>query len=162
MQQEIVYLGLGSNLGDSKDILQKACKSISSLPNTTHVEFSSIYLTSPVSSLPQSDYLNLACSLITTLDPFTLFMYLEQIERSLGKIPKLKDAPRKIDIDILYFGDHILYSEHLIIPHPKIKERLFALQPLLELTTSLPDIPVLKEYITTLVTPQKVELYEQF
>lgn len=161
MQQEIVYLSLGSNVGNSKDILQKACQSIRSLPNAAEVKFSSIYLTSPVSSLPQSDYLNLACSLITTLDPFTLFMYLEQIERTLGKIPKPKDAPRKIDIDILYFGDRILCSEQLIIPHPKIKKRLFVLQPLLELTISLPDIPILKEYITTLVTPQKVELYEQ-
>lgn len=89
-------------------------------------------------------------------------MYLEQIERTLGKIPKPKDAPRKIDIDILYFGDRILYSEQLIIPHPKIKERLFVLQPLLELTASLPDIPLVKEYIKTLKTPQKVELYEQF
>lgn len=162
MQKEIVYLGLGSNLGDSKDILEKACQSIRSLPNITEAEFSSIYLTSPVSSLPQSDYLNVACSLITTVDPFTLFMYLKQIENNLGKIPKPKDAPRKIDIDILYFGNRILYSEQLIVPHPKIKERLFVLQPLLELTNSLPDIPILEEYIKTLVTPQKVELYEQF
>lgn len=160
MQQEIVYLSLGSNLGDSKDILQKACRSINLIPNTTEVKFSSIYLTSPVSSLPQSDYLNLTCSLITTLDPFTLFMYLERIEKTLGKIPKPKDAPRKIDIDILYFGNQILYSEQLIVPHPKIKERLFVLQPLLELTNSLPDIPILEEYIKTVVTPQKVELYE--
>lgn len=162
MQQEIVYLSLGSNLGDSKDILQKACRSINLIPNTTEVKFSSIYLTSPVSPLPQSDYLNLTCSLITTLDPFTLFMYLERIEKTLGKIPKPKDAPRKIDIDILYFGNQILYSEQLIVPHPKIKERLFVLQPLLELTNSLPDIPILEEYIKTVVTPQKVELYEPF
>lgn len=159
MQQEIVYLGLGSNLGNSKNILQKACQSINLLPNTTVLQFSSIYCTSPISSIPQRDYLNLTCSLTTTLDPFTLFIYLEQIEQSLGKIPKPKDAPRKIDIDILYFGDRILDSERLIIPHPKIKERLFVLQPLLELTHKLLDIPNVKEYVTTLNTPYKVKLF---
>lgn len=160
MQQEIVYLGLGSNLGHSKTILQKACQSINELPNTTAFQFSSIYRTSPISSIPQRDYLNLACSLTTTLDPFTLFRYLEQIEQSLGKIPKPKEAPRKIDIDILYFGNRILHSEKLIIPHPKIKERLFVLQPLLELTNHLPDISILKKFITTLNTSDKVQLCE--
>lgn len=160
MQEELVYLGLGSNIGDSKNTLEKACQNIKSIPNTSAHQFSSIYLTSAVSSIPQRDYLNLTCSLITTLDPLTLFMYLEQIERLLGKIPKSKDAPRKIDIDILYFGDRILHSERLIIPHPKIKERLFVLQPLLELTDSLPDIPILEKYIRTVNTPYKVQLYE--
>lgn len=160
MQQEIVYLGLGSNLGDSKNILQKACQSINLLPNTTVLQFSSIYCTSPISSIPQRDYLNLTCSLTTTLDPYALFIYLEQIEQSLGKIPKPKDAPRKIDIDILYFGNRILHSERLIIPHPKIKERLFVLQPLLELTDHLPDISILKEYIINLNTSCKVQLCE--
>lgn len=158
MQQEIVYLGLGSNLGYSKRILQKACQSINLLPNTTVLQFSSIYCTSPISSIPQRDYVNLTCSLTTTLDPLTLFRYLEQIEQSLGKIPKPKDAPRKIDIDILYFGNRIVHSKKLIIPHPKIKERLFVLEPLLELTDKLPDIPNLKEYVTTFNTPHKVKL----
>lgn len=159
MQQELVYLGLGSNLGNSKDILQKACKSIELIPKTTRVHFSSLYITSPISSIPQRDYLNLTCSLLTTLDPYILFRYLEEIERRLGKMAKPKEAPRKIDIDILYFGNRILDSERLIIPHPKIKERLFVLQPLLELTNRLPDIPVLKQYIKTLNTPCRVELY---
>lgn len=158
MQPEIVYLGIGSNLGNSRNILQKACKSITSLPNSTAFHFSSIYRTAPISSILQRDYLNLTCSLTTTLDPFTLFSYLEQIEQNLGKIPKPKDAPRKIDIDILYFGDRLLYSQRLIIPHPKIKERLFVLQPLLELTNSLPDIPHLKSFIATLKTPYTVKL----
>lgn len=156
--KEIVYLSLGSNLGNSKSCLQSACQSIRILPKVTEVQFSSIYRTAPVSPLPQPDYLNLACSLITTLDPLTLFSYLEQIEKNLGKIPKPKDAPRKIDIDILYFGNHTLNSEQLVIPHPRIKERLFVLQPLLELTTSLPDIPILGKYITTVSTLYKVQL----
>lgn len=158
--KEIVYLSLGSNLGDSKRLLQSACQSIRMLPNVTEVEFSSIYRTAAVSPLPQPDYLNLACSLITTLDPFTLFSYLEQIEKNLGKIAKPKDAPRKIDIDILYFGNHTLNSEQLVIPHPRIKERLFVLQPLLELTTSLPDICSLPEYVKPLISSQRVLLYE--
>lgn len=158
MQPEIVYLGLGSNLGDSKNILQKACKSIRSLPQTTSFQFSSIYRTAPISSILQRDYLNIACSLTTTLDPFTLFAYLEQIERNLGKIPKPKDAPRKIDIDILYFGDQLLQSERLVIPHPHVKGRLFVLQPLLEITNSLPDIPNLLEYINNLNSLDRVQL----
>lgn len=158
--KEIVYLSLGSNLGDSKKLLQSACQSIRILPQVTEVRFSAIYRSAPISPLPQPDYLNLACSLITTLDLFTLFTYLEQIEKNLGKIPKPKDAPRKIDIDILYFGNHTLNSEQLVIPHPKMKERLFVLQPLLDLTTNLPDIPCLLKYIKPLISSQKVLFYE--
>lgn len=158
--KEIVYLSLGSNIGDSKNILQSACQSIRFLPNVTEVQFSSIYRSAPISPVPQPDYLNLACSLITTLDPLTLFSSLEQIEKNLGKIPKPKDVPRKIDIDILYFGSYTLYSEQLVIPHPKVKERLFVLQPLLELTTSLPDISSLPEYIKPFRSSQRVLLHE--
>lgn len=158
--EEIVYLSLGSNLGDSKKLLQSACQSIRILPRVTEVQFSSIYRSSPISPLPQPDYLNLACSLITTLDPFTLFTYLEQIEKILGKIAKSKEAPRKIDVDILYFGNHTLNSEQLVIPHPRIKERLFVLQPLLDLTTSLPNIPSLSDYVKPLISSQRVLLYE--
>ncbi len=158
--KEIVYLSLGSNLGNSKKLLQSACQSIRMLPNVTEVQFSSIYRTAPISLLPQPDYLNLGCSLITTLDPFTLFTYLEEIEKNLGKIPKPKDAPRKIDIDILYFGSQTLNSEQLVIPHPRIKERLFVLKPLLDLTTSLPNIPSLPEYVEPLMSSQRVLLYE--
>ena len=71
-----------------------------------------------------------------------------------------KDAPRKIDIDILYFGSQTLNSEQLVIPHPRIKERLFVLKPLLDLTTSLPNIPSLPEYVEPLMSSQRVLLYE--
>lgn len=158
--KEIVYLSLGSNLGNSKKLLESACQSIRLLPRVTEVQVSSVYRSAPISPLPQPDYLNLACSLVTTLDPFTLFTYLEQIEKNLGKIAKPKEAPRKMDIDILYFGNHSLNSEQLIIPHPRIKERLFVLQPLLELTTQLPNIPSLAEYIKPLICSQKVLLHE--
>ncbi len=140
MTWQTVYLGLGSNIGDSFSILKNALGEIGAIPGVSRLECSSIYETTPVSDIPQGNFLNCVCRLKTTLDPRVFFSMTEQIEKNLGKIPKNKNAPRMLDIDILFFGNEPYQDEVLTIPHPRWKERLFVLIPLLDLTDNIDNI----------------------
>jgi len=138
-----VYLSLGGNLGDREGTLQQALAKIAQIPDVKDLEVSQSYETSPISDIPQSDFINLVCSLRTTLSAFELLSYLQKIETKLGKTPKPKDAPRTIDIDILFFGTDLheknKQNDHidLEIPHPRWKQRLFVIVPLLDLTKAV-------------------------
>lgn len=134
-----IYVGLGSNLGDPLAMLAKALCSLESLPGNSGLTVSPIYLTSPVSDLPQPDFLNAVCRFKTTLAPHTLFAELQRIEKNLGQLPKPKNAPRLIDLDILFYGDLQIRSPDLEIPHPRWRERLFVLRPLADLTEFVPE-----------------------
>lgn len=126
-----VFLGLGGNIGPSIEIVSKAVDKISNLPIVYDLEVSVLYETSPVSDVKQNNFINLVCKLKTNLeDPFLFFKYLEGIEKELGKVPKPKNAPRVIDIDILLYGNLYVNEPHLQIPHPRMLERLFVLEPL--------------------------------
>jgi len=127
------YIGIGSNLGDRRSYIDKA---ISELKNTREVKLkrsSSIYETEPVSDIPQGKFLNGVLEIETTLSPGALLMELNRIEASLGRNRTVKDAPRQIDLDILYYGQETIGEEGLVIPHPKISEREFVLKGLREL-----------------------------
>ena len=129
-----VFLGIGSNIGPSVAIVNKAIEKISNLPMVWDLECSPLYKTSPVSNLKQRDYINLVCKLKTNLkDPFLFLKHLQKIEKEMGKVPKPKNAPRILDIDILLYGDLYVSEENLEIPHPRMLERLFVLRPLYEL-----------------------------
>jgi 2-amino-4-hydroxy-6-hydroxymethyldihydropteridine diphosphokinase len=130
MQQ--VFLGIGGNLGDVLGTIRRTAASICALSGVQEVRFSRLYRTTPVSDLPQPDYLNCVCSLFTSLTPLLLLEKLQSIERVCGKKEKPKNAARAIDIDILLYGDEVVDGERLIIPHPRWRERLFVLVPLAE------------------------------
>lgn len=132
-ESESVCLGLGSNLGDSYGTIVKAFLKISSLPEVFQPNLSRLYRTTPVSDIPQTDYINAVCRFQTSLHPEEIFQYLKKNETDLGKCPKPKNAPREIDIDILFFGPHYIHTSALQIPHPRWKERLFVLAPLADL-----------------------------
>ncbi len=145
--RERIYLGLGSNLGDSKKTLLKACDLIAAIPYVFHLKRSAIYQTPPLSDIPQPDFLNMTVSFESSMLPKSLFNNLCWIENFLGKIPKAKNQPRNIDIDLLYFGNLSIKSNKLTIPHPQIPKRLFVLIPILDLTKSLPNIPDVQKHI---------------
>lgn len=134
-----VYLGLGGNIGDTRTILASTCDQIAAISGVTHVRCSPFYLTSPVSDLPQKDYINAVVSLQTTLSPIELFYAVQKIEKQYGKEQKKKNAPRILDIDILFFGHQRYYNkqEELEIPHPRWHQRLFVLVPLADLTATM-------------------------
>ncbi len=132
-----VFLGLGGNIGNPKNSFLKALEKISEFPKTMLVKVSSLYKTKPISSIPQEDFLNIVCELRTELSLFSLFQRLQKVELILGKIPKPKNAPRTIDIDLLFYGNRRVETKLITVPHPFWKRRLFVLIPLLELTSEI-------------------------
>lgn len=134
---EYIFLGLGSNLGASQEIVNRAANLIASLEEIQLFTLSSLYRTTPLSSLAQADFINAACMLQTSLSPPELYDALHQIELLLGKTPKPKEAPRLIDIDILLFGKRWYHCNNLCIPHPHWQQRLFVLKPLSDLTNEI-------------------------
>ena len=167
MHSKTVYLSLGSNQGDRISILQSALKEIQALPSIEHFKSSRFYQTSPVSPIPQNDFINAACSFACKLTPYDLLQHLQKIEKNLGKTPKAKNAPRLIDIDILLYDERWIDTPELKIPHPGLKKRLFVLIPLSDLTKKLmiPQVNgnveqlILKDYYLILITmSEKISL----
>lgn len=133
MKQD-VFLGLGGNIGDTETILRAALESISSIPGIGNIQVSRFYHTSPVGNPLLDPFVNAVCYMETDLSPQELLSTLQKIESSFGKLPKKKNDPRAIDIDILFYGDKTILDPLLEIPHPRWKNRLFVLVPLSDLT----------------------------
>jgi 2-amino-4-hydroxy-6-hydroxymethyldihydropteridine diphosphokinase len=124
------YLGLGSNLGERRDNLERA---LDLLSQRLHLEkVSSIYDSEPVGNTQQPRFLNLACQASTTLTPPGLLALAKGIEAKMGRTGGSGD-PRLIDIDILFYGDQVVETPELVIPHPRLTERAFVLVPLAEI-----------------------------
>ncbi len=138
-----VFLSLGGNVGDVTATMKRAEEEIRALP-VHDLRFSRLYRTSPVSDIPQADYINCACQFYTDLPATELLEKLQEIERKLGKVPKPKNAPRPIDIDILFYGNEIIHTATLDIPHPQWQERLFVLVPLSDLVDIIGSIDIKK------------------
>ena len=128
----IVYLALGSNLGDRLQYIQKAVEELKAC-GLKIIKFSTVIETDPVGGIPQGKYLNAVLKASTTLSPEELHVITESIERKLGRVKKTINAPRVIDIDILLYDDIKLITPHLLIPHPRMIERSFVMQPLKEI-----------------------------
>ncbi len=135
IESAAVYLGLGSNLGERQDNLDKALGFLSQRLRVIRV--SSVYDTEPIGNIEQPRFLNLACQIYTTLAPTGLLALVKGIESRLGRIPGKPDAPRSIDIDILFYGDQVIKTRELVIPHPRLAERAFVLIPLNEIAPGL-------------------------
>lgn len=139
----IAVLSLGSNVGDRLKNLQSAVDLLFQHKNIFFVACSSIYETEPVleqEENPQDNYFNTILLANTSLTPHVLLELAHRVETALGrKTLRKKNEPRTIDIDIIFFGDRILASENLTIPHPKAKDRHFVLVPLCEVAPNSVD-----------------------
>ena len=160
------YLSLGSNMGNRKINLKKALKLLESNPSIGIESISSLYETEPMYIKDQKSFYNIVVktSIENIMGPFELLGIIKAIEYILGrKNVEVRYGPRPIDIDILYFGNEIIESEILEIPHPKIGERKFVLLPLNEIA---PDIKLggsnLKTYIKKTHLPEKVKVISSF
>ena len=129
----ICYIGIGSNLGDRRAFIDKAIEELKKSSDIKFKRSSSIYETEPVSDIPQGKFLNGVLEIETTLAPKALLKELNRIEAVLGRKRTVKNAPREIDLDILYYGQESVVEGDLIIPHPRIAEREFVLRGLIEL-----------------------------
>ncbi|MBE3557697.1 MAG: 2-amino-4-hydroxy-6-hydroxymethyldihydropteridine diphosphokinase [Ktedonobacteraceae bacterium] len=126
-----VYLAFGSNLGDRRQNLVNALRSLH--PIVAIDRTSSLYESEPVGYTDQPRFLNMACSGETDLSPEDLLHALKELEITLGRRPSFRNGPRLIDIDILLYDDLCLQQDDLIIPHPRMHERAFVLIPLVEI-----------------------------
>jgi 2-amino-4-hydroxy-6-hydroxymethyldihydropteridine diphosphokinase len=125
------YLGLGSNLGDRQANLDRA---LAFLGQRLRVEkVSSIYDSEPVGNIEQPRFLNLVCQVNTNLSPTSLLALAKAIENKLGRWGGSSDAPRTMDIDILLYGNQVIKTPELVIPHPRMDKRAFVLVPLTEI-----------------------------
>ena len=127
------YIGIGSNLGDRRQYIDNAISELRKSKDIKVARVSSIYETEPVSDMPQGKFLNGVLEIETSLRARDLLKELNSIEKRLGRKREVKNGPREIDLDILYYGDERIAEGDLVVPHPKIQEREFVLKGLREL-----------------------------
>ena len=128
----IAYIGIGSNLGDAKDNVQRAIVLLGRLPQTSLREQSSLFRTAPVDA-DGDDYVNAVACIETELPAQPLLDGLQALELQFGRERPYHHAPRTLDLDILLYGSQIIDTATLTVPHPGLLQRAFALIPLLQL-----------------------------
>ncbi len=131
-----VYLALGSNLGDRVGNLREAIGGLTKA-GLAVTAVSSIYETRAMYKTDQADFLNLVVEAKTQLLPKVMIRRLQKIERELGRRRLMANGPRTIDIDVLLFGRFVIQTPELTVPHPRMEERRFVLEPLTEIAASV-------------------------
>jgi 2-amino-4-hydroxy-6-hydroxymethyldihydropteridine diphosphokinase len=131
MSEHLVYLALGSNLGDRAANLRAAIERLA--PGLNVRRQSCIYETEPWGYADQPAFLNMVVEADTRLDPDSLLTFLKNIEAEMGREATFRNGPRLIDLDILFYDNLVLDTPPLVIPHPRLHERAFVLVPLADL-----------------------------
>ncbi|ENR7630512.1 2-amino-4-hydroxy-6-hydroxymethyldihydropteridine diphosphokinase [Klebsiella aerogenes] len=134
----LVYIAIGSNLASPLEQVNAAIRALADIPDSRVVSVSSLYRTPPLGPQDQPDYLNAAVALETSLAPEALLDHTQHIELQQGRVRKAERwGPRTLDLDIMLFGDAIINSERLTVPHYDMKNRGFMLWPLFEIAPQL-------------------------
>jgi 2-amino-4-hydroxy-6-hydroxymethyldihydropteridine diphosphokinase len=126
------FVGLGANLGDARRTIALALQALGSLPHTWLVSMSSLYLTAPVDAAGP-DFINAVAELATGLDPPALLHALLAVEAQHGRTRAFAHAPRTLDLDLLAYGDTVMATNDLCLPHPRAHLRAFVLRPWAEI-----------------------------
>jgi 2-amino-4-hydroxy-6-hydroxymethyldihydropteridine diphosphokinase len=127
------FIGIGSNLDEPTLQVGRALEELGCLPVTHLQSHSSLYRSAPLGRTDQPDFINAVAQIRTALSPQDLLKALLQIEQNHGRVREYPNAPRTLDLDILLYDDLQLNDGNLILPHPRMHERAFVLQPLLEI-----------------------------
>jgi len=133
----IVYVGLGSNLGDRRAAIDAALAHVEALPGTRVLAVSTVIETDPVGVTDQPRFLNAVAKLETDLAPADVLAHFQEIESRRGRVRTRRWGPRTIDLDILLYDDLVMHTERLTIPHPRMAERSFVLAPLTEIAADV-------------------------
>lgn len=129
-----VHVGLGSNVGERQYHIDKAISEVGKLHGTQVLEVSSMRETEPMGGPPQQRrFINAAMVIETEMEPLELMLEFQSIERELGRRRNVRWGPRTIDLDILTFGDRVIDTPELVVPHPELPRRRFVLEPLAEI-----------------------------
>jgi 2-amino-4-hydroxy-6-hydroxymethyldihydropteridine diphosphokinase len=150
------YIGIGANLGDALSTVQDVFRALDKIPGCRLKECSSLFRSAPINA-DGDDYINAVASIDTSLAPDALLDALQILEKDEGRVRSYANAPRTLDLDILLYGNQIIQTETLTVPHPRMAERAFVLIPLLQLAPAV-NIPGLGEANTflTSVAAQKI------
>ncbi|MBP2033919.1 dihydroneopterin aldolase/2-amino-4-hydroxy-6-hydroxymethyldihydropteridine diphosphokinase [Clostridium algifaecis] len=146
------YIGIGSNIGNKSDNINKSIEIVNNSSYCKVVDVSSYYETKPVGYLDQDNFVNCAVKIKTLLTPEELISFLMKVEKNLKRERNIRWGPRTIDLDVLLYDDVISSSREVIIPHPRMHERLFVLKPLSEIAPYVIH-PILRKRI--------IELYDE-
>ncbi|HZD21560.1 MAG TPA: 2-amino-4-hydroxy-6-hydroxymethyldihydropteridine diphosphokinase [Burkholderiales bacterium] len=152
------YVGIGSNLQDPRAQVAQAFDELARLPRTRLSARSSLYRSAPLGYAAQPDFINAVAELDTALGAHALLAELQAIEARHGRSRSFANAPRPLDLDLLLYGDTRIDEAQLVVPHPRMHQRAFVLQPLLEIAPQA-QIPGLGSAAALLAarTDQKVE-----
>jgi 2-amino-4-hydroxy-6-hydroxymethyldihydropteridine diphosphokinase len=132
------FIGIGSNEGDRLAHISRAVQALAATSGIQLVQMALVRETAPVGGPPQHDFLNTAIEIHTTLSPEDLLQALRRIEQAGGRgASRVRNAPRPIDLDVLLYDDCVLRAEALEVPHPRLHERRFVLEPLVDLDAAL-------------------------
>ncbi|MFW6457376.1 MAG: 2-amino-4-hydroxy-6-hydroxymethyldihydropteridine diphosphokinase [Planctomycetota bacterium] len=132
-REHTAYIGLGSNLGQRAKNLAGALESIDDQPRIRLIKKSTFIETEPVGGPPQGSYLNAAAEIRTTLEPAELLRTLQTIENAFGRERPIRWGPRTLDLDLLLYGQRVIKTHDLQVPHPRMHRRRFVLGPLREI-----------------------------
>ena len=143
------YIGFGSNVGDKAEYIRSAAERLREADGVKRVKMSSLYRTAPVGKTDQDWFVNAVGKVDTDLSANELFKECIEIERSLKRERKERWGPRTIDLDVLLYGDQMLDTDVLLVPHPRMHERAFVLIPLAELE---PEIRLNGQAIADLIS----------
>ena len=135
----MAFVGLGANLGEPQRQVKEACVELDAIAQTRLLKASSLYRSAPLGYAAQPDYVNAVAKLETALPALCLLAELQAIEARHGRERSFPNAPRRLDLDMLLFGQATITSPALTIPHPRMHERAFVLLPLLEIA---PDVSI--------------------
>lgn len=155
------YIGLGSNQQHPKQQLSNAIDALRELPQSKLLKVSSMYRSRALGDIPQDDYYNAVVSLETTLEPQVLLEELQTIENAQGRVRIERWGPRTLDLDLLLYGNQIIETPTLSVPHPRMHERDFVLYPLREISDTdlrLPDGTTLETLINACADNDLVRL----
>ncbi len=148
------FIGVGSNLGDRQQTIQQAKEKISAVNDIRFLRSASLYETKPMGGPAQGLFLNTVWELETDLSAKELLSVISKLESDLGRIRSEKNAPRTLDLDLLFYGDEIIQEPNLTVPHPRLQERWFVLKPLWDLRSDWVH-PVLKKSVCELLDQVK-------
>lgn len=136
-----VYVGVGSNLGNPVENVASAVTALGKLPSASSLVCSSFFTSEPIGYENQADFVNAVCMLETRMQPQQLLETLHQIEQKAGRQRDgVRWGPRTLDLDLLLYGDSVISTPTLVVPHPRMHERAFVLYPLQEISPYL-EIP---------------------
>ena len=155
------YIALGSNLEQPVLQVLQAFEALERLPNSRLINRSSLYRSAPMGRLDQPDFINAVARLDTALTPHELLRSLLEIEFRQGRVREAPNAPRTLDLDVLLYDDLQIHDEKLTIPHPRMTQRAFVLQPLMEIDPAC-QIPGADSIVSLLILcrDQKLEKIE--